>query len=283
MYAPVGFERVDHFIAIDNFLCDYGLSAPKIIMSDEVNGMLLLEDFGDDSFRKILINYPNREFELYKNAIDLLIELQQVSNANFCANHASFKLEEYSEEILLKEVMLFAQWYLLLKNKEFTKSQEELFKSKWVALFNRLNKKNKVIVLRDYHADNLMNLSDRKGIYSVGLLDFQDALIGSAAYDLVSLLEDARRDVSKDIQSKMLTYFIEKSAINKVNIITDYEILSLQRNIKILGIFARLSLRDKKDSYLELLPRVEKLVSERLQSCNLIDDQFREIIRIDQL
>jgi aminoglycoside/choline kinase family phosphotransferase len=132
-----------------------------------------------------------------------------------------------------------------------------------------------------------MILKDKEGIKSVGLLDFQDALIGSPAYDLVSLLEDARRDVADQVKSEMLEYFL--SELEKKNLSTsskeiiesfvkDFEILSLQRNLKILGIFARLSVRDGKNQYLQFLPRVKNLVLKRLSVSKIFDESFKKEI-----
>jgi aminoglycoside/choline kinase family phosphotransferase len=135
------------------------------------------------------------------------------------------------------------------------------------------------VVLRDYHADNLMVLKTRKNHQSVGLLDFQDALIGSKAYDLVSLLEDARRDVNEELRKKMIDYYLEKSHVEKEQFILDYKILSLQRNIKILGIFARLVLRDNKKQYLDLMPRVLELVKIRAFSNDPIFFEMGNFLR----
>lgn len=270
MYAPVGLERIDHFIAVDQFLCKNGFLAPKIIAVDEANGMLLLEDFGDDSFSKILLSNLDRESELYKKAIDLLLNLHKISIS-------TINLTSYNNRILFDEVKLFIDWYLLLIKKSISDNQKADFKFYWLQLFDQINKEDRVLVLRDYHVDNLMEIRERKGVFSVGLLDFQDALIGSRAYDLVSILEDARRDVSGAVKEELLSYFLKNSSSDKISILNDYEIFSLQRNIKILGIFARLSLRDKKNSYLRLLPRVQNLVSQRLTS-SFFNSNFKKLM-----
>jgi len=280
MFAPVGLERLDHFILIDNFLVSLDLSAPRIIAIEEDQGLLLLEDFGDLSFSKALKHNPELEPLIYKSAIDVLLFLQ-----NFSLPKIEVPL--YSNEVLFTEVMLFVDWYLPMVGKKPNLKWRSNFKFYWFNLFDMLNKTIPVLVLRDYHADNLMILKDKEGIKSVGLLDFQDALIGSPAYDLVSLLEDARRDVADKVKSEMLEYFL--SEVEKKNLSTsskeiiesfvkDFEILSLQRNLKILGIFARLSMRDGKNQYLRFLPRVKNLVLKRLSVSKIFDESFKKEI-----
>ena len=153
------------------------------------------------------------------------------------------------------------------------------YKFLWFQLFDLLDKENQVLVLRDYHADNLMVVKDRDGMSSVGLLDFQDAVIGSKAYDLVSLLEDARRDVDEKNRQQLLQYYLDKSGCDEKTFMRDYEILSLQRNVKILGIFARLSLRDGKHNYLNMIPRVLAFVHARLDSQNPIFSDIRNLLK----
>jgi aminoglycoside/choline kinase family phosphotransferase len=153
------------------------------------------------------------------------------------------------------------------------------FKFLWFQLFDLISKENQVLVLRDYHADNLMVVKDRNNFAAVGLLDFQDAVIGSKAYDLVSLLEDARRDVNENNRHKLLEYYLNQSSINKASFLQDYEILSLQRNIKIIGIFARLSIRDKKDVYLNMIPRVVGFIENRLNFDNEIFSEMKILLK----
>jgi aminoglycoside/choline kinase family phosphotransferase len=166
--------------------------------------------------------------------------------------------------------MLFVDWYLPnVAKKTITQDQIIEFQNIWLDLFSKLSPA-KTLVLRDYHSENLMIVEGRSGIKQVGLLDFQDAVIGCGAYDLVSLLEDARRDVSKNTQQKMLQHYLEQSNCNFDQFLIDYQILSLQRNIKIVGIFSRLAFRDNKQNYLDLLPRVFGYIHPRLQDNSLL-------------
>ncbi len=272
MDAPPEKEDVKPFIKIDEILINLGFSAPLIISKDIANGFLLLEDLGDNKFNHIFRNNPESEKPLYKIAVDLLIEIYK--------KRKIFDIPEYSKEKLLSEAMLFPDWYLPLfgnKNVDELKALSQNYADVINLTINRLRLSNNVIVLRDYHADNLMLLDKRSNAKKVGLLDFQDALIGNAAYDLVSLLEDARRDVSEDIQREMLEYFIKGANLNKNDFINDYHILGAQRNLKIIGIFSRLKVRDKKDVYLPMIPRVKNYLKKDLQHESLKElKQFLE-------
>jgi hypothetical protein len=261
MYAPPTHEEIKHFITVDEFLVSHDFSAPKIFARDYENGFLLLEDLGDETYGRILAKEKDSkklESELYHHAIDCLLALHKIKEFPSVPN--------YNHAELFREVMLFVDWYLPLHEKKISLQQKADFKFLWFAVFDLLSKKseNISVVLRDYHADNLMILPKRKSFKQVGLLDFQDALIGSKAYDLVSLLEDARRDVDLENSKKLFDYYLKKSSCDKDEFIRDYSILSLQRNIKILGIFCRLSRRDGKHEYIKLLPRVSGFVKNRI-------------------
>ena len=257
-------EDIHPFIKIDKFLVENNFSAPKIFAVDEVEGFILLEDFGDDSYGRVLQsaiattenstdaaqnNSSANEISLYKNACDVLVELHKATPPQ--------GLEVYNHALLFREVMLLVDWYLPhVKKITLTLQEKSRFKHLWFELFDLLNRENQVLVLRDYQ--------NRAGYKSVGLLDFQDAVIGSPAYDLVSLLEDARRDVSQKTREEVFAHYLYSTSIDKNSFAQDYAILSLQRNIKIIGIFARLATRDSKPHYLNLLPRVINLVKMRL-------------------
>ncbi len=280
MFAPPSHEDIHPFIKIDKFLVEHNFSAPKIFAVDEIEGFILLEDFGDDSYGRILKTVANSiatssaqansgttEFALYKNACDVLIELHKATPPQ--------DLEVYNHALLFREVMLLVDWYLPhVKKITLTAQEKSRFKHLWFELFDLLSRENQVLVLRDYHADNLMFLQGRVGYKSAGLLDFQDAVIGSRAYDLVSLLEDARRDVDQKTREEIFTHYLYSTSIDKNSFAQDYAILSLQRNIKIIGIFARLAKRDSKPLYLNLLPRVINLVRMRLATDDPIFAEF---------
>lgn len=282
MFAPPGYEEVKPFIKIAEFLVSRNFSAPQIFALDEKLGFLLLEDLGDDTYGRILAVEPSKELPLYEKACDCLLELHKLD--------APKDLPTYNHALLFREVMLFVDWYIPLQKKTISLQEIARFKFLWFQLFDLLSQsnslrdlslknENSVLVLRDYHADNLMTLPKRSGHHQVGLLDFQDAVIGAKAYDLVSLLEDARRDVSEVNRVKILEHYLAKSDCDKDSFTRDYEILSLQRNIKIVGIFSRLSVRDGKHNYLNLMPRVLGFVKMRLESQNQIFSEISDLLK----
>ncbi len=261
MFAPPSHEDIKPFEKIADFLIQNNFSAPKIFARSEEEGFLLLEDLDDDTYGRILAKISGkelqlRELELYHLACDCLTELHKIP--------APKDIVPYNNALLFREVMLFVDWYLPLQKKTMSLEQKKEFKFLWFKIFDLLDKENQVLVLRDYHADNLMFLPQRKNHQKVGLLDFQDAVIGSKAYDLVSLLEDARRDLNEENRELLFNHYLKNLNSSKEIFIRDYEILSLQRNLKILGIFARLSIRDNKHHYLNLLPRVLNFVKMRV-------------------
>jgi aminoglycoside/choline kinase family phosphotransferase len=271
MHAPKPYENVEPFIEIAKILKEFNLNSPKIIAQDIENGLLLLQDFGDNTFSKYLVKNPSTELQLYQNAIDCLIKIHKID----CKN---LPIKKYNIATLYREVALFINWYLPYKNHKISLSEIKFYKSSWIDLFDKLSKQEGVLVLRDYHADNLMILGREENSSNVGLLDFQDALIGSHAYDIVSLLEDARRDIDSKNSQKLFDYFVSKSNYCEQELKIDFEIISLQRNIKILGIFARLFMRDNKQQYLNYLPRVEDFVKKRILQTQLINQDFKNFL-----
>ncbi|MBU6139936.1 MAG: phosphotransferase [Proteobacteria bacterium] len=262
MFAPPAYEDVKPFMKIDEFLVSRNFFAPKIFAADIDSGFLLLEDLGDETYSRVLAKDPSQEMKIYQQACDVLLDLHKAS--------IPAEVEEYNHALLFREVLLFVDWYLPLQKRFLSLEKKAQFKLSWFKIFDLLSKEKRVLVLRDFHADNLMTIPR-----GVGLLDFQDAVIGSNAYDLVSLLEDARRDVDEKTRQKIIEYYLDKSGCDRENFLRDYSILSLQRNIKILGIFSRLSVRDKKHNYLSLIPRVLDFVESRLN-----DEIFFEIKKL---
>jgi len=271
MFAPPGFEDIRPFAKIDEFLVANGFSAPKIFAADEKLGYLLLEDLEDDTYGRVLATDATNELPLYEKACDVLLALHKIP--------APKDVAPYNNALLFREVMLLPDWYLRLKHKKMSLDEIAEYKFLWFRLFDLLDRENQVLVLRDYHADNLMIVKNREGMSAVGLLDFQDAVVGSKAYDLVSLLEDARRDLDAQNREKLFAYYLKNSRVDKASFKRDYEILSLQRNIKIIGIFARLSLRDGKHSYLNMIPRVLAFVNSRLESENEIFSDMKKLLK----
>lgn len=246
-------EDCQPFVAIDVHLRRLGLSAPKILAADTGRGLLLLEDLGDDLFASVLAG-GGPEAELYAAAVDVLLALHG-------ADTRPSGLAAYDSGALAAEVALLSEWYapLALQSELGARAQND-YRRIWRDLFPALLSGPQVLVLRDYHAQNLFWLPGRNGVARVGLIDFQDALLGSPAYDLVSLLQDARRDVSPQCAASMLSRYCRLAAgrpgFDAAAFRAAYALAGAQRNCKILGIFARLARRDGKAAYLGLLPRV---------------------------
>jgi aminoglycoside/choline kinase family phosphotransferase len=246
MDAPPEHEDVGPFLTVAGHLLDRGFAPPRPLAVDREQGLLLLEDFGDDRVGPVLQRAPERERAIYDSAVDIL--------ARIAAQRAPDGLAPYDEEAMAREVRLFPEWYAPALGLEI---DERAYLPAWQSAWGdvaRIAADNPVMVLRDYHADNLMVLPGRS---ELGLLDFQDALAGHAAYDLVSLLQDARRDVSPDLEEAMIARYAAAANVADADMFrAHYEVLGAQRNSKILGIFTRLWKRDGKPHYLSLQPRV---------------------------
>ena len=261
MDAPPPQENAKIFHHIALCLLDLDLSPPRPLAMDEEAGFLLLEDFGDRTFTRALQEGAD-EAELYRLATDTLIALHQ----RWGAETAGLPL--YDAERLLAEAALLVDWYLpAVSGRETPAAQRESYLAAWREVLPVMLSVPQKLVLRDYHVDNLMVLEGRAGIARCGLLDFQDAVIGPISYDLVSLLEDARRDVSPPVVSEMLARYHEamRPAIDPDAFAASYAALGAQRNAKIIGIFTRLSRRDGKHGYLRHIPRVWRLLEGDLQ------------------
>ncbi|WP_293883913.1 phosphotransferase [Sphingomonas sp.] len=241
MDAPPPHEDPRPFIRIAEHLTGLGFSAPAILGSDLDHGLVLLEDFGDARMRETVDAQPESEQEIYADVVRLLKRLHQ---------HPAADLPPFSRKELQREAGLFAEWYCPAVSLVV---DEVAYRSAWDSAFATIEDAKTVTVLRDYHAENIMLIHGRAGLSGFGLLDFQDALAGHPAYDLVSLLQDARRDVSAELEAEMRALY---SDVVDRDFDAAYAILGAQRNAKILGIFTRLWKRDGKPRYLDYLPRV---------------------------
>ncbi len=264
MDAPPPHEDPRPFITVAEWLIAQGLSAPGILARDLDQGLLLIEDFGDARLRETADAAPERELELYGNVTDLLVHLH---NREPLAGLQPHGLDQW-----LGEVALFTDWYC-------PALELDVDIAGWTAAWRELlapvdaDGVTRVTVLRDYHAENIMLLPGRPGVAGLGLLDFQDALIGHPAYDLVSVLEDARRDVSPGVEAAMLARYIAATgtdeAFNRA-----YWALAAQRNTRILGVFTRLWRRDGKPGYKAFQPRMWGLLERDLAQPGL--EQLRD-------
>ena len=251
MNSPPEHYSLTPFINIAEFLRKESFSAPNIYHSDHINGFMLLEDFGSKS----IANYLNELTDLtskeriYKLIIELLIKLQFTPPPS--------NLEVYDIELLIKDLEIFTDWYVPFKTGIYLNNeQKNEFVIIWEEILKKLPPAPLCVVLRDYHVENMMLLK-REGINSIGLLDFQDAIIGHPLYDVVSVLEDARIEVNKDFGYKFLDYYLSlNDNLTKNDGYISYHILAAHRNSRILGVFARKAIRDGQNNYLKYMPRV---------------------------
>ncbi|GMN01690.1 aminoglycoside phosphotransferase family protein [Erythrobacter sp. MTPC3] len=245
MHAPPPHEDPKPFLHVAGWLSDHNMRAPEIYAADAAQGWVLLEDFGDDRMRDWLDDHPAGEAPAYEVAIDALAALHQRPPGPF----APYDMPTY-----LRETGLLTEWYAPAQGLTVDKAAYE---AAWEeALAPMMQRQSPgVTVLRDYHAENIMLLGDPVARAPQGLIDFQDALVGHPAYDLVSLLQDARREVSEDLESAMLDRYRQLASPDH-HFEADYARLGAQRNAKIVGIFTRLYKRDEKPRYLDLIPRV---------------------------
>lgn len=267
MDAPPPKEDVRPFLAIARHLSGLGYSAPAIMAADETEGLVLLEDLGDDLYTRVLAGADGARLEpaLYAAAIDVLADLHTRPAPN--------GLARYDEPRLLTETELFLDWYVPRRlGRQVEPAEREAYRAAWREALPLAWQAPAALALRDYHADNLIWLpsrarsaADPKGLRRVGLLDFQDAIVAPVPYDIVSLLEDARRDVPAPIVEAMIArYLAARPGLDEATFRTAYAVLGAQRNVRILGVFSRLFVRDGKARYLDLLPRVWGLVERDL-------------------
>ncbi|MFT6104726.1 MAG: aminoglycoside/choline kinase family phosphotransferase [Paracoccaceae bacterium] len=241
-------EGIRPFIYIAQHLTALGLSAPQIMASDPQHGFLLLEDLGDDLFARLLLQHPEQEASLYQAATDVLLALHQAPLPT--------GLSCYTPELMAGLGTLAIDWYAHQGPPDPQNPDHRALRGALEEALSRHAADCSVLIQRDYHSENLLWLPDRTGPAQVGLLDFQDAMLGHPAYDLVSLLTDARRDVTPQTQTTALDYYITRSNQPDAPFRTAFATLSVQRNLRILGVFARLSLHSGKPHYIDLIPRV---------------------------
>jgi N-acetylmuramate 1-kinase len=249
MHAPPPHEDPRPFLAVARWLRAGNLRAPHILAEDADAGWVLIEDFGDWRLREWLDEHPADEGRLYEAAVDTLSQLHKLPPGPF----APYDLTEYQ-----REAGLFTEWYCPGAG---LRVDERGWRDAWNVVLAPVLSRQKpgVVVLKDYHAENIMLPPDG----SQGLIDFQDALVGHPAYDLVSLLQDARREVSGALEQAMLARYMAAMG-QPADFEADYACLGAQRNAKIVGIFTRLAKRDGKARYLALIPRVWRLLERDL-------------------
>ena len=266
MDAPPPKENVVPFLEIARHLSGLGYSAPEIYAEDQDAGFILLEDFGDATFTHLL-SAGTEEKSLYLLATDVLIDLHRRPMSEAVPKN----LPEYDLGKLMSEAELFTDWFIpWATGGTLSENAKTDYRNNWQSLLSDQEAIPTSLVLRDYHVDNLFGLFERKKHFRCGWIDYQDALVGPCVYDLVSLTQDARVDVDKEIENLTINLYLKNfSFIDKKIFFSSYKIIAIQRHLKVLGIFSRLSKRDNKKNYLHHIPRVLRLLKINLQTEDL--------------
>tara|TARA_B100000427_G_scaffold96907_1_gene79795 strand:- start:188 stop:1147 length:960 start_codon:yes stop_codon:yes gene_type:complete len=250
--------------AINNLLIKKNLLAPKMINHNYHKNYIEIEDFGNLTAFQLIKKKNVNQLSCYKKIILLLKKIQKIETKKVKTFlNTQYKIPNYSKKKLIEEANLFLQWYLpnFIKGKKQNLEKKKILKI-FKNLINKLIYKKKVFVHRDFHVSNIM--ITKKGL---GLIDSQDAVFGNIAYDLASLIDDVRFRTSNKLKGKIFNEFIKKNKqVEKDKFKNDFEILSVLRNFKIIGIFSRLSKRDKKHKYLKLIPHAWKLLENRINN-----------------
>ncbi|MEM9708610.1 MAG: phosphotransferase [Pseudomonadota bacterium] len=254
------------FTRVARHLRALGVSAPYIHGSDTAAGLALIEDFGTLTY-SVCLDSNTSEAMLYEFAVDALLEIQTHPDA------ANISLPAFDIALLIEELHVFTEWFApeFLSGTDLKRFEVEIL-DLWKEALDMAPVGHKSLVLRDFHVDNLMLLESREGVQRCGLLDFQDALIGPIEYDLVSLLQDARRDLSPGLETQLLARYLSKQATSSTgeqDFLKRYYILGAQRHARIAGLFVRLCKRDAKPSYLNHLPRVIGQLQQALSDAQL--------------
>ena len=257
--------------SINKILLKNNILAPKLLSENYSKNYIEIEDFGDQTIFNLLKKSRTNKLVIFKRIIRLLNKLQLIRQRKIKDfKKKNYKIPNYHPKILLEEAKLFSDWYV---DQYSVKSKKLIFKKKFIKviknLIKKLHYKNVTFVHRDFHVSNLMMVKNK-----IALIDTQDALIGNKAYDLASLIDDVRFKTSEDIKKKLFNYYLKsQKKINKLHIKNDFEIISVLRNLKIIGIFKRLAIRDKKKKYLKLIPNAWNLI--KLRSEN--NDKFENL------
>ena len=256
--------------AINKILRKNKILAPNLYKENYHKNYIEIQDFGDETIFKTLNKKKNNRIYYFKKIIKILNQIQLIKNTNVKNfKKKKYKIPKYRPEILIKEASLFCDWYI---KREVPLEKKDIFTKKFKKIVKKLTLslklKNNVFVHRDFHVSNLMLINNK-----IGLLDSQDALIGNRAYDLASLIDDVRLKTSSSFKKKIFNFYLDKQKkLNKLNFKNDFEILSILRNLKIIGIFTRLAVRDNKKKYLKLIPYAWKLISLRINENRALKD-----------
>ncbi len=259
------FKNLLTYLAINKVLKKNGILAPNFLSNHYKHDIIEISDLGQKSFYEFIIK-KKQKFRDYKRLIKIIFKLQRIKiNKNYYFEKNKINLQKYSLKNLNSESDLFFDWYLkyCTKNKKLKKIKN-IFKKELNLIYKKIYFKNETFVHRDFHASNIMVNKNK-----LGLIDSQDAIIGNPLYDVASLIDDVRIKLPNDLQIKLLKFYHKNSKLKKFEykyLKNDFDILSVQRNLKILGIFVRLFKRDNKPNYLKYLPNTWRLIEKRLRS-----------------
>lgn len=250
-------ESLKKFVKISSLLSKK-VTVPKIFLKLKENNILIIENFGAKKFSNI-VNKNNQNY-LYLLATDALIHVHK--------QKFNYNLDSYDENKFTNESNLFFEWFLQEDSSLIDKSKQD-FNNEFKSFINLLKNIPKVFIHRDYHVDNLFFIDNKNEHFRCGWIDYQDALVGPCAYDLVSLTQDARIDVDANVERKIIKYYLDSfSNIDPAQFEICYKIIAIQRHLKVLGIFKRLAVRDNKKNYLVHIPRVIKMLKKNLGNKN---------------
>ena len=264
------FKNLLVYDAINKILNMNKILAPKLYEENYIKNYIEIQDFGNETIFTKLNKKKNKKFNYFKKIVNLLNKIQLIKNRNIKNfRNKKYKIPTYEKNILFKEANLFCDWYI--KN-NLSKSKRKKFSSEFKKIIKRLTLnlklENRFFVHRDFHVSNMMLVKNQ-----IALIDSQDALIGNRAYDLASLIDDVRFKTSKSLKKKVFNFYIKKQKkLNIQKFKNDFEILSVLRNLKIIGIFTRLALRDRKKKYLKLIPYAWELISLRINENRIFHD-----------
>ena len=270
--------------AINRILIKNKIIAPDLLSENYVKNYIEINDFGDQTLFKILKNKNNNKYIIFKKIIKILNKIQLIKDKKVKTfKNKFYKVQEYNNKILLDETKLFCDWYApkVISKIKIIKFKKK-FKLEIKKILSKLNYKNDTFVHRDFHVSNLM-YHDKK----IVVIDSQDALIGNRAYDLASLIDDVRLKTSNELKEKVFRFYIKTNKkIDLEKFKKDFQILSVLRNLKIIGIFMRLAVRDNKKKYLKLIPYAWEMINHRIKEQNelnnlmlLLKNNFPRVIR----
>ena len=264
------FQNLIVYDAINKILRKNKVLAPDLYNENYRKNFIEIEDFGNKTILNEIKRKNKNKFDYFKKIIDLLIKVQLIKDRKvYTFKNKKYSIPKYDKRILVQEANLFCDWYVKSKfskieSKKFSKEFRKVTKK----LVSKLMLNQNVFVHRDFHVSNLMLVKK-----SIGIIDSQDALIGNRAYDLASLIDDVRLKTSKSFKKKIFNFYIKRQKkINIYKLKNDFEILSILRNLKIIGIFTRLAIRDSKKKYLKLIPYAWKLIGMRINENEVFND-----------